>query len=331
MTKIKVFDARQEEMLAFEEWAKANSVTLSFEEGVLNQASVHLAQGFDGISTKQIAKPEPEVYAILKEYGIRQIAQRTAGFDMFDGPLATENGIIITNTPEYSPASIAEFTVGNCLNVLRRLKNVEEKIEQQDFAHFPDIRGTTIRGKTVAVVGVGSIGSHTARLFHAFGAKVLGYDVTPRDDYRSFVDYQDCLEDALKNADIVTVHTPLDATTHHMFDYETFKQMKPGAVFLNNARGGVMNAKDLFKVLDEDHLFGAAIDVYEFEEPYVFSKHTHEVIEDKDFLRLIQDPKIIYTPHTAYYTDEAIHNMVTIAMDAALEVIQTGDAKHRTN
>ena len=111
MKKFIVFNVREEEIAITEEWAKRNNVEITLAEGQLSMDNIHLVEGFDGLSTSQNSKVPAEVYPKLKEMGIKQIAQRSAGFDYYDLELAKANDIIISNVPVYSPESIAEFAV----------------------------------------------------------------------------------------------------------------------------------------------------------------------------------------------------------------------------
>ena len=106
MTKIAVYQVREEELPIVEKWSKDNNVEVKIIDGQITPENVHLAKGFDGVTTSQNMKVPTEVYEKLHEYGIKQIAQRSAGFDYYDLEAATKNDIIISNVPVYSPESI---------------------------------------------------------------------------------------------------------------------------------------------------------------------------------------------------------------------------------
>ena len=115
------------------------------------------------------------------------------------------------------------------------------------------------------------------------------------------------------------------------FNYEMFKKFKPGAILLNMARGSIVDTEGLLKALDEGILSGAGIDTYEYEMPYIQKDYQDKAIEDEVFARLVHHPRVMYSPHIAYFTDEAIKNLVEGALNAAVEVITTGTSKSRVN
>ena len=150
-------------------------------DGQITPENVHLAKGFDGVTTSQNTKVSSEVYEKLNEYGIKQIAQRSAGYDYYDLDEATKNNIIISNVPVYSPESIAEFVITQALMLIRKVNEIEERTKEGDFRWQPGIRGGLLGELTVRVIGTGHIGRVLAKLFKGFGAKVIGYDLYPND------------------------------------------------------------------------------------------------------------------------------------------------------
>ncbi|RDY90143.1 NAD(P)-dependent oxidoreductase, partial [Streptococcus agalactiae] len=139
------------------------------------------------------------------------------------------------------------------------------------------------------------------------------------------------VEEAVEKADLVSLHMPPTAENTHLFNLDMFKQFKKGAILMNMARGALVETKDLLEALDQGLLEGAGIDTYEFEGPYIPKNCQGQDISDKDFLRLINHPKVIYTPHAAYYTDEAVKNLVEGALNACVEVVETGTTTTRVN
>ena len=331
MTKIAVYQVREEELPIVEKWSKDNNVEVKIIDGQITPENVHLAKGFDGVSTSQNTKVPTEVYEKLHEYGIKQIAQRSAGFDYYDLEEATKNDIIISNVPVYSPESIAEFVLTQALMLIRKVHEIEEKTNEGDFRWQPAIRGGLLGEMTVGVIGTGHIGRIAAKLFKGFGAKVIGYDLYPNEEATKYLEYKDSVEELVKEADVVTLHVPATADNYHQFDYDMFKLFKPTAYFINDARGSVVDTQGLLKALDEGLIAGAALDTYEGEGLYVPIDNRESGIEDELFQRLLNHSKVLYTPHIAYYTDVSVRNIMTIALDSTLEVIETGDTKNRVN
>ena len=129
MKKIIVFNVREEEVDLTKEWAKDHNVEVKLVKEQLSLENVVLAKGFDGISTSQNSPVPNDIYPIIKEYGIHQIAQRSAGVDYYDLEEAKEQGVIISNVPSYSPESIAEFALMSALTLVRKSRLIEEKVK----------------------------------------------------------------------------------------------------------------------------------------------------------------------------------------------------------
>lgn len=332
MTKIIAFGVTPEEAEVIEQWSKDKGIHVEMTPEYLTPETVQLAKGFDGITNMQVSNIVQPVYTKLKEFGIKVIGQRSAGFEMYDLKAATENDVIITNVPSYSPESIAEFAVFQALRLVRQSDLIDQRVQAQNFTWEPSIRSRPIKNLTVAVIGVGRIGSRVAKIYRqGFGAKVVAYDIVEHDEFRDYVDYQPDLISAIKDADIVTIHMPLTADNYHQFNRELFKHMKPGATLINPARGKIVNTVDLIEAIDSGHIKNAALDVYENEGPFIPQNWEGKEIEDNVFKQLLNHPNIYYTPHIAYYTDIAVQNLVEGGLNSALEVIQTGTAENRVN
>lgn len=331
MVKIMLYGIREEEIPMVAEWSDKNAVTVDYTELNLTAETIELAKGYDGVTISQVADLDVSLYAILASYGIKQIAQRSAGFEMHDLDAANTHQLIISNVPSYSPESIAEYAVTAALNLVRKTDLIQAKISEQDFRWMPAIRARVINEMTVAVIGVGRIGSRVAKIYRGFGARVVAYDIKPRAEFADLVDYQDSAEAAIAQADIVTIHMPATALNYQQFSLDLFKQFKPGAVLINTARGPIVDTEDLFAALDAGYLTGAALDVYAGEAAYIPVDWRGRDILDPIFQKLITHPQIIYTPHTAFYTDTAVQNLIDIPLDATLDVIRTGDTQLRVN
>lgn len=187
-----------------------------------------------------------------------------------------------------------------------------------------------VKNMTVAIIGTGRIGAATAKIYAGFGAKVVGYDAYPNHSL-DFLEYKDSVEEAIKDADIISLHVPANKESFHLFDKEMFAKVKKGAILVNAARGAVINTPDLIDAVNDGTLYGAAIDTYENEADYFTFDWTNKTIEDQTLLELIRHEKILVTPHIAFFSDEAVQNLVEGGLNAALSVIQTGTCETRLN
>lgn len=332
MTKLIAYHVSDEEAEVIKAWSKETGVAVKMVAGDLTVESAQLAKGYDGITNGQVSDVDSAVYPIIKEFGIHSIGQRSAGFEMYDLKEASANDVIVTNVPSYSPESIAEFTVSSALRLLRKSDQIDARVDRQNFTWEPVIRSRPVKNLNIAVIGVGRIGSKVAKIFNqGFGAKVVGYDILEHDEFRQYVDYQPDLVTAIKDADIVTIHMPSTAENYRQFNRDLFQQMKAGAILINAARGRIVDTEDLIEAVDNGHIQSAALDVYEYEGPYMPKNWEGRKIEDPLFGKLLNHPKIIYTPHIAYYTDEAVKNLVEGGLNSALEIVKTGTALNRVN
>lgn len=331
MTKIIAYQVRDEELPIIEKWSKENNVEVKVADGQLTLDNIHLVKGFDGVTTSQNQPVPREIYEKLNEYGIKQIAQRSAGFDYYDLEAATENNIIISNVPVYSPESIAEFTITQALMLVRKIAAIREKTKERDFRWQQEIQAGLLGEMTIGIIGTGHIGRATAKLFNSFGAKVLGYDIYPNEEAQDYLEYRDSPEEIIKEADIISLHVPATDDNYHQFDYEMFKLFKPTAYFINNARGSVVDTQGLIEALDDGLLAGAALDTYEGEGPYIPADNRERGIDDELFKKVLNHPKILFSPHIAHYTNVSVRNIMNIGLNSTLEVIQTGDTQNRVN
>lgn len=332
MKKILSFNVNEERMPFIESWAKEHNVIVDCLPDYLTMENVDAVNGYDGITVAMVGQFDSNLYPELQKRGIKQVAQRTAGYENFDLEEASKYGIIISNVPTYSPESIAEYTLLLALQMVRKSHLLDEKVAQRDFRWLPDIRARVIQNMTVSIIGVGHIGVLVAKLFKGFGATVIGYDPYPKEGLEDILTYCDSVEEAVRQSDIVSLHMPAFDSNYHLFDKDMFEIMKDDAYLINCGRGTLVNTPDLIEAVNSGKIAGAALDVYEKEAPYVPGNFSSDdEIEDKVFLELLNNPNIIFYHHCAYYTDVSIKNMTQFALDAALSVIETGDTSYRVN
>lgn len=322
MMKIKLFDIREDEKNFAYNWGKVNNHEIVCVEENLTLDNVSSLKAFDAISTQQLHKYDDDIYEALNKVGIKQIAGRTAGFDMFNKEEAAKHDIKITNIPAYSPNAIAEFAVCRALELVRNINKIHKRVTNQDFTWDENVIANELRSMTILVIGVGRIGKVSAQLFNGFGAKVIGYD--PYDQSCDNVEFFDDLKEAISKADLITLHVPANDETMHMIDEETISYMKNGAYLVNTSRGITVDTKALLKGLNEGKIHSAALDVYEHEFDYFAYDYSNKSIEDEILKDLLSRDDVLISPHIAFYTKTAVQNMVEISLDSALEVINTG-------
>jgi D-specific alpha-keto acid dehydrogenase len=211
---------------------------------------------------------------------------------------------ISVETVAYSPDSVADYTLMLMLMAVRHARSVVKRVDVHDY-RLHDMRGKELRDLTIGVVGTGRIGAAVMDRLRGFGCRIRAYDTRPRTpaDYVS-------LDDLLHQSDIVTLHAPLTADTHHLLDRGRIERMKHGAVIVNTGRGALLDTEALVSALERGRLGGAALDVLEGEEGIFYSDWSDKPIASRLLLRLHKLPNVLISPHTAYYTDHALSDTV---------------------
>ena len=205
------------------------------------------------------------------------------------------------NAAGYSTTAVSELAVGLMIDVLRKVTELDGTIRQGGSRG--SFLGRELKGKTVGVVGTGAIGTATIKLLKAFGCKVMAYSRSQRKEVVDMgVEYCD-LDTLMRQSDIVTLHVPMTAETHHLVGAKELALMKPTAIVINTARGNVVDIEALAKALKEGKIAGAGIDVYEKEPPL---ENTHP---------LLNAPNCVAVPHIGYATREAFDIRADIVID----------------
>lgn len=241
----------------------------------------------------------------LKRRGVKFIATRSTGTDHIDLSEATRLGLKIANVPSYSPESVAEHAITLILALSRNILVSQNQMHDHDFS-LNNLVGNTIKGKTVGIVGFGGTGKALGKILSGFGARVLINDVVEKADCTSLGAIQVPLTELYEKSDIISYHIPLNEDTHHLVDSEAIKKMKDGVMLINVSRGAVFNTQDIYEALLRGKISKIGMDVYEFEQNVFFFNHRKKPIQDSLLQSLIQNQRILLTPHQAFLTEEAL-------------------------
>lgn len=222
---------------------------------------------------------------------LRYLSVAFTGLDHIDLAYCREHGIKVQNAAGYSTTAVSELAVGMMLDLLRNIVTLNEKIRQGGSRGT--FLGRELRGKTVGIVGTGAIGTATARLLVAFGARVIAWSRTERPEVKALgVEYMP-LDDLLRQSDIVSLHVPLCDETRGLIGERELSLMKPTAMLVNTARGPVCDIAAVGRALIESRIAGAAFDVFEHEPPLPIN-HI-----------LLSTNRCLVTPHVAFATEES--------------------------
>jgi len=273
--------------------------------------------GYEGLAVRSATKVTKEVLDPAQK--LRVIGRAGTGVDNIDLAAASRRGVVVMNAPGGNSVSVAEHTLALLLALARQVADASQstrggKWEKKKFAS-----GRELLGKTLGVIGTGSIGGLVVRRAQAFGMKVLGYDpfLAAEAAEKLGIELVD-LSELWKRSDAVTLHVPLTEQTKNMVGGAQIAQMKPGALLVNCARGGLVDEKALARALKAGKLGGAALDVFEEEPPP--ADHP-----------LFSCPNFIGTPHLGGSTEDAQQNVATIVCEAMVDYLTTGTIRNAVN
>jgi len=303
----------------FREMAPRFGVVPTITEAPLSEANIGLALGNRCISIGHKTQVTNATLLALSGAGVTYISTRSVGYDHIDVDYAESVGISV-ETVAYSPDSVADYTLMLMLMAVRHAKSVIRRTDVHDY-RLNDERGKELRDLTVGVIGTGRIGAAVIDRLQGFGCRVLAHDRCPK----VAADYVP-LRELLRRSDIVSLHTPLTADTHHLLDRARIQQMKHGAFVINTGRGALLDTEALVPALESGRLGGAALDVLEGEEGIFYADCRAKPVESRLLLRLQELPNVLISPHTAYYTDHALSDMVEHTMANCLNF--TRESQH---
>ncbi|MFD1045041.1 D-lactate dehydrogenase VanH [Kibdelosporangium lantanae] len=300
---ITIYSCGPDEAALFRELAPRYGVVPTITEAAVSEDSVDLAVGNRCISVGHKTRITCETLLALSKAGVTYISTRSIGFNHIDLEYAEKVGITVGNV-NYSPDSVADYTLMLMLMSMRHIKAVIRRVEIHDY-RLNDVRGKELRDLTVGVVGTGRIGAAVMARLQGFGCRVLAYDSVPSTP-ANYVS----LDELIQESDIVTLHTPLTPETRHMLNRERIERMREGAFVINTGRGPLIDTYALADALESGALGGAALDVLEGEEGIFYADCSNKPIESELLLRLHKLPNVLISPHTAYYTDHALSDTV---------------------
>jgi D-lactate dehydrogenase len=266
---------------------------------------------------------------------LRFVATRSTGVDQIDLKYCKKHGITVSNVPAYAENAVAEHVFALLFAISRHIVEAVGRTRKSEFS-WEGIQAFELRGKTVAVIGTGSIGRRVSEIAQGFGMTVVAYDVMPDEKWASAnaIRYLS-LEDALQSADIISLHVPANPQTHHLLSDDQFKLMKEGAVLINTARGDVIDTLALLKALSSGKIAGAGLDVLP-EEHAIREKNEqlatllHQKTDPQILLAshmLLQHPNVIVTPHCAFFSKEAVNRLLEVTI-ANIEAFIRGEPQN---
>ena len=274
-------------------------------EAPLNEQTVNLANGCKAICAFVNDKITVAVITALKNNGVQLIALRSAGFNNVDIAAAKANGITVVRVPAYSPYAVAEHAVALILTLNRKTHKAYNRVREGNFS-LDRLTGFDLNGKTVGVIGTGKIGQVFCKIMQGFGCKVLAFDVIASKQLEATGVIYLSLIDIFQQADIVSLHCPLNEQTKHIINEETIAMMKDGVMLINTSRGALVDTPSVIEGMKTGRIGYLGLDVYEQEEKLFFNDLSENIIQDDDIMRLLSFPNVLITSHQGFFTQEAL-------------------------
>lgn len=313
--KIFVYAMREyDELQYFKEFQNQYDFELGYTTDYPSMENAELAKGYDAISI--ITNPMyPEIMDKFYSLGVRYIATRSIGYEHIDTKYAAKIGMRATHVT-YSANSVANYTIMMMLMACRKINYILNKAFLRDFS-LEGKMGKELSLSTVGVIGTGNIGATLIKHLSAFGCKILAYDLYEKEEIKEYANYVD-LDTLYRESDIITLHVPGMASNHHMINEESIGKMRDGVIIVNAARGSLIDTEALISGLESGKVGFAALDTFENEKGLYYLNFEKEILANRDLAMLNAMPNVMLSPHMAFYTDQAVSDMVLNAVKGLL-------------
>jgi D-lactate dehydrogenase len=286
----------------------------------LTDETVALAKGYDAVCIFVNDDCDGSIVRALKDNGVRLILLRCAGFNNVDLKAAKECGITVLRVPAYSPYAVAEHAMALIQAANRHIHKAYNKVRDNNFA-LSGLMGVDLHNKVAGIMGTGKIGQCMARICKGYGMTVIGWDAYPNQKLvdEGLLTYG-TKEEVLSKADLISLHATLimgEGGTYHLIDKAAIDLMKDDAMLVNTARGPLIDTEALIDALKAGKFHAVALDVYEGEDPNVYTDHSSDPLPHSVTARLTMFPNLILTSHQAFFTREAMQAIAVVTMENA--------------
>ena len=282
--------------------------------------NVQLAKGYDAISI--ITNPMyPEILKAFHDVGVRYISTRSIGYEHIDVDYAHSLGMRASHVV-YSPDSVADYTIMLILMACRNMPWIMKKADCQDYSLKGKV-GKELSKSTVGVIGTGNIGKTVVKHLSGFGCRILAYSLYEDEEVKKYAEYVS-LDELIKQSDIITLHVPGNAENTHLIDAAAFEKMKDGVIIVNTARGLIIDTQALIAALKSGKVGYAALDTFEGEVGLYYLNKEMQRLDNDNMALLKSFPNVILSPHMAFYTEQAVSDMVENSIKGLLG-LESGD------
>ena len=289
-----------------EKFARQYAFEYGFTSDYPSMDNVQLAKGYDAISI--ITNPiYPEIIKAFHDVGIRYISTRSIGYEHIDVGCARSLGMRVAHVV-YSPDSVADYTIMLILMACRNMPWIMKKADCQDYSLKGKV-GKELSKSTVGVIGTGNIGKTVVKHLSGFGCRMLAYSLYEDEEVKKYAEYVS-LDELIKQSDIITLHVPGNAENTHLIDAAAFEKMKDGVIIVNTARGLIIDTQALIAALKSGKVGYAALDTFEGEVGLYYLNKEMQRLDNDNMALLKSFPNVILSPHMAFYTEQAVSDMV---------------------
>ncbi len=328
MKQITVYGYRAyDEKVWFDFFSKEYGIKLVITTEAPTLENAELARGSECI-TILTSLIDQTLMKKFHELGVRFISTRTIGYDHIDEVSAREYGVRMGNAT-YGPDGVADYTVMLMLMSIRKMKMIMQRFRVQDFT-LKGLIGNELKDYTIGVIGTGRIGQQVIQSVKGFGCNVLAYDLYKSDEVAQMATYVS-LETIWKEADLITLHMPSTDSNFHLLNEHTFGQMKNGVIIINTARGDLIDTKHLLEALQNGKVGAAGLDVVEDEHDLYYKDCKSKVLENTQLGMLNAYPNVTITHHMAFYTDNAVKQMVGNSLRSCMCFLEGKDNPWEVN
>jgi D-lactate dehydrogenase len=342
--KLVVYTERPDEKIYFERFKSRFGVELVERTEDPSPETACFAEGASCITviTTPIDAPLLETF---RERGVRFISTRSIGVDHIDMRAAARLGIRVGNV-SYDPDAVSNYTVMLILMAIRHVKNIARLCAAGDFSLRGGVQGRNLRNLTVGIAGTGRIGKRVIEHISSFGCPLLVYshrrslagegrgdagyaqdvaqdaaqDVAQDAIVQKYARYVDW-DELLASSDIISLHMHPTPETFHIINRDAIAKMKDGVILVNTARGGLVDSEALIEAVESGKIAGAALDVHEDELGLYYKDLRGKPLSNRPLAVLRSFPNVIVTPHTAFYTDQTVSDMVENTIRSCLYFI----------
>lgn len=313
-----------DELPFFEKFCAKYNVEYDYTTETPCLENLDMAAGYDVVDVITTVFDKPMLKK-LHDLGIKCIATRTIGYDHIDVEYAKELGLGVIHI-SYSPNSVADYTIMMMLMGCRKMKHIMERAAIQDYTLKGKL-GRELPDCTVGIIGTGRIGRTVIRHLSGFGCKMLAYDLYENDEVKQYAQYTD-LKTLYKECDIITLHAPATEDNYHMIGTDAIAKMKQDVIIINCARGALIDTDALIDGIESGKVGFAGLDVVEHESGLYYFDRMGEPLHNPRLAILRSYSNVVVSPHTAFYTDEAVANMAENSIIGAIKFMNGEDTPY---